>query len=260
MKFMNTGWFKSIITLVTLLFCMSVLYVPALATELDSDTEHEMEQDTQGEFDGIPDITNIFEIGELLSGWFSDPGNTPENAEYDETGATGGSGYLPLTPSGTGTVVDNATDSEGKEFYTIKTEDGDIFYLVIDRQRNTENVYFLNTVTVSDLMALAEKNGTPINTGVPVSASSTEQTGTGEMDEPTTPTPVPAAKESGNNTTMYIVVGVVFLAVGGAAYYFKIVKGKKNSGDEDEYEDEYGYTDEQENGGDNVEDGNEADE
>ena len=64
----------------------------------------------------------------------------------------------PLTPDGQASVLDNATDAEGKEFYTFTTPDENIFYLVIDRQREDENVYFLNAVTEKDLMDLAEKN------------------------------------------------------------------------------------------------------
>ena len=67
----------------------------------------------------------------------------------------------PFTPEGTGTVLDNATDQDGKEFFTITTADEAVFYLVIDRQRGAENVYFLNAVTVSDLMALAELGQEP---------------------------------------------------------------------------------------------------
>ena len=50
----------------------------------------------------------------------------------------------PFTPEGTGTVVDNATDEDGKEFFTITTPSENVFYLVIDRQRTDNNVYFLN--------------------------------------------------------------------------------------------------------------------
>ena len=53
----------------------------------------------------------------------------------------------PFTPDGTGTVVDKATDKDGKEFYTITTPDENIFFLVIDNQKSSENVYFLNAVT-----------------------------------------------------------------------------------------------------------------
>ena len=56
----------------------------------------------------------------------------------------------PFTPDGTGTVVDNATDEDGKEFFTITTPSENIFYLVIDRQRTENNVYFLNAVTEKD--------------------------------------------------------------------------------------------------------------
>ena len=67
----------------------------------------------------------------------------------------------PFTPEGTGTVLDNATDQDGKEFFTITTADEAVFYLVIDRQRGAENVYFLNAVTVADLLALAEPGPEP---------------------------------------------------------------------------------------------------
>lgn len=57
-------------------------------------------------------------------------------------------------------MVDNASDEQGKEFYTIMTPDENVFYLIIDKQRDSENVYFLNAVTESDLMALAQKTRT----------------------------------------------------------------------------------------------------
>ena len=59
----------------------------------------------------------------------------------------------PFTPEGTGTVVDNATDEDGKEFYTIQTPDEHVFFLVIDKQRTSENVYFLDAVTEKDLLS-----------------------------------------------------------------------------------------------------------
>ena len=63
----------------------------------------------------------------------------------------------PFTPDGTGTVVDKATDKDGKEFYTITTPDENIFFLVIDNQKSSENVYFLNAVTETDLLPLCGK-------------------------------------------------------------------------------------------------------
>ena len=42
----------------------------------------------------------------------------------------------------TGTVVDNATDEDGKEFFTITTPSENVFYLVIDRQRTRQQRVF----------------------------------------------------------------------------------------------------------------------
>ena len=78
------------------------------------------------------------------------PETAPSPAETEAEPET----QNPFTPDGTGTVVDNATDEDGKEFYTITTADESVFYLVIDKQKTSENVYFLNTVTTDDLLPL----------------------------------------------------------------------------------------------------------
>jgi hypothetical protein len=41
----------------------------------------------------------------------------------------------PFTPYGQASVLDNATDGDGKEFFTFTTPAGNIFFLVVDRQR-----------------------------------------------------------------------------------------------------------------------------
>ena len=64
-----------------------------------------------------------------------------------------------FTPEGTGTVLDSATGQEDdKQFYTITTADGNVFYLIIDGKRDSENVYFLNGVTEEDLLSLAQQD------------------------------------------------------------------------------------------------------
>ena len=67
----------------------------------------------------------------------------------------------PLPRTGREPWWDNATDEDGKEFYTITTADESVFYLVIDKQKTSENVYFLNTVTTDDLLPLAEQGKEP---------------------------------------------------------------------------------------------------
>jgi len=70
-----------------------------------------------------------------------------------------------LTPDGTGTVVDNIMTVNEIEFFTVTTDDGSDFFLVVDRQRTSNNVYLLNTVTEADLMALAEARGETLPSG-----------------------------------------------------------------------------------------------
>lgn len=89
----------------------------------------------------------------------------------------------PFTPNGTGTVVDEATDEDGKEFYTITTPEENVFFLIIDKQRDTENVYFLNAVTESDLLALAEKDSDTAVPEPPVTAEPVPQPAEPETPE-----------------------------------------------------------------------------
>ena len=125
-------------------------------------------------------------------------------------------------PGGTGTVVEQ-TDEEGKEFYTIMTADENVFYLVIDRQRETENVYFLNAVTEADLLPLVEMPAV-------------------EEPEPTpVPTPVPDTApmpeiESGPDVRLLLIWVLAVLAIGLAFFYVK--KRFAARGNEESYEHE----------------------
>ena len=122
----------------------------------------------------------------------------------------------PFTPDGTGTVVDNATDQDGKEFFTITTAEEAVFYLVIDRQRETENVYFLNAVTVADLMALAESSGEP---------AAPEPQPEPEPEPTPTPEPEPVPEKKGGAGPLLLALAVVVIG-GGAGWYFKIYRPK----------------------------------
>jgi hypothetical protein len=162
----------------------------------------------------------------------------------------------PFTPSGTGTVMDNATDEDGKEFYTITTPDEHIFYLIIDRQREAENVYFLNAVTIADLAALAEVSENPQTTPPPPATSE---------ESPIEPTPVPEREpepepeQGGGNTVMYMIIAVLALIGGAAGWYFKVYRPKQQGvSNGDEYEptaDEADYSDDWDDEQDEADDG-----
>ena len=140
----------------------------------------------------------------------------------------------PFSTDGTGTVVDNAADEDGKEFYTITTPDENIFYLVIDKQKTTDNVYFLNAVTEADLLPLAEKSEE--ETAEPAPEPEPEPEPTEAPEETAEPEPEPEAETPDSNLLAILLVGAVVLIGGGAGYYFKIYKPKHQAPDlEDDY-------------------------
>jgi len=157
----------------------------------------------------------------------------------------------PLTPDGQATVVDNVTDMDGVEFFTFFTPSGNVFHLIVDRQRGSENVYFLNAVTEFDLMALAEASGLNMPdytiSGIPATPILPEET----PQEPE-PEETPDEPRSGMGGGTIFFLLLIFAAVGGAGYYFKIVRPKQqqqmmgddyNEDDDDEYGD-YGENNE----------------
>ena len=108
----------------------------------------------------------------------------------------------PFTPKGTGTVVDEATDEDGKEFYTITTPEENVFFLIIDKQRDAENVYFLNAVTESDLLALAEKDSDTTAPETPVTVEAVPQPA-----EPETPEEPEQPQKSSTPLTLVLIGG-----------------------------------------------------
>lgn len=136
----------------------------------------------------------------------------------------------PFTPDGTGTVVDNATDQDGKEFYTITTPDENVFFLVIDNQKSAENVYFLNAVTEDDLLPLTEKGKEESETPAP------EPEPEPVPPEEEAPEAKPEPEQTDNPMLSLLLIGAVVLIGGGIGYYFKIYKPKHEAPDlEDDY-------------------------
>ena len=208
--------------------------------------------DLDGNLSGTIKIGNPFHIPSSNAG---NAGNAGSAGTTDTQGSGNSGGQdvsaIPppgLTPDGTGTVVDNVVAQNDIEFFTVYTEDGNVFFLVVDRQRDTDNVYLLNAVTEADLMALAERGGNPIDDGsiseIPAPPAPEPSPPPEDIPEPEeTPEPEPEPlPASGRGNSNLILIAVVALVVGGAGYYFKIVRPKKNDDydyDDIDYDEEY---------------------
>lgn len=129
---------------------------------------------------------------------------------------------------GQGSVVETATDNS-KDFFTIMTENGATFYLVVDKNKSSENVYFLKTVDEVDLMKLAGGNA--------VIYEETTQATTETITEMTIEESKQNEKSSFNFFSIFIILGIILLV--GVLVYDKFLKGKvKNSNFDDDFEED----------------------
>lgn len=141
----------------------------------------------------------------------------------------------PLTPNGNLSLVDDiqGEQANGKQFVTVQSKAGNYFYLIIDRDGDKENVYFLNLVDEADLLALIEEppvKPTPEPTPPPV-----------EEEKP--PVVEEKPKEKSNAMGILALFLILGLAGGGTIYYLKVLKPKQNNKgntnlDEYDFEDE----------------------
>ena len=150
----------------------------------------------------------------------------------------------PLTPDGNATLVDDFGGN--KQLITVTTKSGNYFYILIDRDDEGENtVHFLNQVDEADLMALMEDESgaesTPpavctctekceagkVNTACAVCYENINAcTGIESTQEPDEPEEQPQEKSGMGGLLMFLAVAL--LGGGGAVYYFKFMKPKKD--------------------------------
>ena len=172
---------------------------------------------------------------------------------------------------------------QGKEFYTIQTASDKVFYLIIDRDGEEEMVYFLTEITENDLLNATSdnsetlpKNSAALESAIPTEDSALpnnngekpedteqteediEETENTEDAESTEETEPEEKAEEANPVISYILMGALATAFIGGAYYFKVVRRKKEDFIEDEDEDEEDE-EELENEDDEPEDGSKDD-
>ena len=199
----------------------------------------------------------------MFQGFESTDGETTED----------GKSPFAFTPDGNLTLIDDflqieipgneETEQVEKQFITVQSKNGNTFYIVIDRNGETENVYFLNLVDEADLMALMEsedgETAAPtcsctdkcvvgaINTNCEICRTNmSECTGKETVVEPEPTEPVEEPTEEPKSTNFMPIIIVLILGAGGfAVYWFKFRKPKtKTSGSSDLDDYDFGEDDE----------------
>lgn len=175
---------------------------------------------------------------------------------------TGSGAGNALTPDGNLTLIDDigSAAKTGKQFITVESKNGNVFYLIIDRDdKGEETVHFLNQVDEADLLALTEDADSAaapavctckekcvagkVDTSCPVCATNMTEC-LGKEAEPEEPEPAdeakPEAEKSGGAAGGILVVLLLAALMGGGAFaYLKFVKNKpktKTSPDLDDYD------------------------
>ncbi len=164
----------------------------------------------------------------------------------------------PTDPSDAKADVTEHADESKKEFYTIKTDSEKVFYLIIDKSGENEQVYFLTEISERDLlnvtadtMQTLPQNSAVTEMAIPNDTEDQtdmeDQFGQDEDSEADSSTesegitePDATEEKEGNSMIVYIIMGIAAVIGIGAGYYFKVYKKKQEIAEEDEelYEEE----------------------
>ena len=132
---------------------------------------------------------------------------------------------------------DDRIKSDSRQFITFKTKDEKMFYLIIDHDKEQDNVKLLTDVKESDLESLVkEKDKTPVVKQEDSQVNLDKSNETFKQEEIKKEEP-----ETKSSLGSYIILGGIVLVIIGIGYYFKVVKPKKDKEkyNEEEEEDDF---------------------
>ena len=179
---------------------------------------------------------------------------TPEPSPVEQEPAPVQEPQGQITPDGNLSLLDDLDYSArgGLQFMTVTTRSGHVYYIVIDRTANSQNVYFLNQVDEYDLMSImsdAEKSQYEQDQKTQEQQRPQNVVPVQPVDDQQSPTPTQKPSQQfsiGSNLTMLAFFGGIGLLVV-LGFYFLKIRPKKNDGDFDEdpdFDDDEGYENE----------------
>ena len=171
----------------------------------------------------------------------------------------------PTAPTDAKADVTEHDDGSKKEFYTIQTDSEKVFYLIIDKSGENEQVYFLTEISERDLLNVTSdtkqtlpQNNAVIESAIPddkknedvdveelLEKEENKEADTSTESETVTEPDVTEKKE-GNSMVVYIIMALAAAIGIGAGYYFKVYKKKQEIEEDEELYEEEPYENENE--------------
>lgn len=203
--------------LVSFMALAIVSAVPLSASAAETSTKTSTETSSQSETSSQTETTSQAEPDKPEVQTSSEESSSPESSDLNYLFSDNTSGDADLIAS------QEVIADDGKfQFLAVTTRDKDVFYIIIDKMKAEDNVYFLNEVDTYDLQKLMSKNSDDSeNNDIEYNTSSDKSESSEEPGEESQ-----SSDETSDNglTNILLVGGVIILGVIGFVI-FKIKKG-----------------------------------
>lgn len=179
-----------------------------------NDSEENAEENVESQFNSESSGEVLIEQNPLSEKETSDEETSGNEETFGDSESES-----PFSVDGDATILDDI-HSGTKHFYTIVTDDGNTFYLVIDEAKEDSNVYLLDAAKEKDLVALAKEAGQlsePETTSTMTETESAPEESTENLEEK-------VERESNTNWGSLLFLLVISLAAFGIGYYVKIYR------------------------------------